>query len=992
MLQLIIAHAVAAVFAPVLMRVLHRKAFLVLAMLPAASAVWAGLQTPAVLAGDYPTQDVVWVGQLGLSFSFRLDVLSWLMTLIVGGLGAVILFYCWGYFARGAQAMGRFGGVFVAFAGAMLGLVTTDNTLLAYLFWELTTVFSFLLIGHYHERQGSRRAAMQSITVTTLGGLAMLAGLVMLGVCDAGSFRISTLVVSAASGDLVAATSQLYVSGAILMVLAGAITKSAQLPFHFWLPAAMAAPTPVSGYLHAAAMVKAGVYLIARLAPGFASLTVWHWPLLIIGATTMIFGGWRSLRQFDLKLLLAYGTVSQLGFIIVLVSYQDRAVALAGLTMLLAHALFKAALFLSVGAIDHEFKTRDLRQLSGLANSVPGLMVCATVALASMAGLPPMLGYVGKEAALAALFTDSPTGKVAYIALVVGSILTMAYSLRLWWGAFATKPGLDNQPRRHVEIKLFLPVALLAALSLGFGFIPALLTRALAGHADALPGPDGHLGLWGGFGPALWGTLIVVGGGVAVFVALGRSLRHTPAPDTADRVYRSVIAALNTASANVTAFIQRGSLPSYLATMLWVMVSGVLLVLMFGDVTWPTRLRLWDSPAQAALALLAGVAAVMVVRSRRRMKAVLLVSVVGFATAMLFALQGAPDLALTQALVETVTLVVFVLVMRRLPAHFSDRPWLRSRISRIVIGVLVGAVTVVLGWFAADARVHDPVTVSYPQDVFQFGYGRNIVNVTLVDTRAWDTIGEISVLLAAATGVASLIFLRQRRRRDLRAVLEQEIVNRRVWAPDTTDRISAIARPSGPVAANRGRIWLAGSLTLATVRRSLIFEIGARLIFHPLLIFSLFLLFSGHNQPGGGFAGGVLAGIALVIRYLAGGRYELALASRNLRPGALLGAGMTIATAAALVPVAVGGTILQTTIWDFELPAFGPVHLATALFFDMGVYLIVIGLVLDILTSLGGEIDRQAEIEGEQAPDVGHDDPESLAGEDVVVTDQRSTQ
>lgn len=994
MLQIIVAHAIAALLAPLLIRLLHGKAYLLLALVPAAGAVWTAMQTSNVLAGNYPTQQFSWLPALGLDITFRLDTLSWLMGLIVGGVGALILVYCSGYFARDAQAMGRFAGVFVAFAGAMFGLVTTDNTLALYLFWELTTVFSYLLIGHYHDRQASRIAAAQAITVTTAGGLAMLAGIILLGVAPGGSFALSELVASAADGTLVAENGVGFCSAAVLCILFGALTKSAQIPFHFWLPAAMAAPTPVSAYLHSSAMVKAGVYLIARIAPGFSDLGVWRWSILIAGLGTMLLGGYRAMRQFDLKLLLAFGTVSQLGFIILLVGFGDRAVALGGITMLLAHALFKSTLFMVVGTIDHEIGTRDLRRLSGLAKIMPGLMVIAILAAASMAGLPPTLGYLGKEASLGALFEAGTVGQATFIGVVVGSILTLGYSLRFLWGAFVDTPGIKPQKPRTISWLLIAPMALTALGCVSLSFMAGQLQEILSGHAAIYEGNEGHLALWAGIGPALGGTVVIICAGIWLFVANGRALyaeEHQPIIARSEDLYRGLIRRLNTFSADITAIVQRGSLPSYLSTMFNVMIGSVLLVLLLTAPVMPTKLRLWDSPIQGIVCALASVAAIFVVRARRRMKAVLVMAFIGYAIALIFVLQGAPDLALTQVVVESVSLVVFVLVLRRLPKYFSDRPWTTSRISRILLGTIVGVTTALLGWFAASARIHEPVTVDYPAEVYEYGYGLNIVNVTLVDTRAWDTVGEISVLLAATTGVISLIFLRMRPRQDLRSNLAKAVHSKKIWSAGQTDKVAALAMPRRRPSARRGRVWLAGSLTLARVRRSLIFEIGARLIFFPLMIFSLYLLMAGHNAPGGGFAGGMVAGIALVIRYLAGGRYELRLASRGNRSGIFLGGGMTIATVAALAPVLFGGTVLQTTVFDFQLPLWGNAHITTALFFDIGVYLIVIGMVAGVLASLGGEIDRQAEEQGVRPREVAFDNPNKLESETIDLVDLRES-
>ena len=337
--MLLVAHLVAALCAPVLVSWLGRRAFLVLALAPASAAVWALSLTADVLAGEGPVEIVDWVPALGMQLAFRLDTLSWLMVLLVGGVGTLVLIYSSAYFSQAAGGLGRFAGVLVAFAGAMLGLVVADDMLLLYVFWELTTVTSYLLIGHYVDRKASRRAAMQAIIVTTAGGLAMLIGIILLGDA-AGTYRLSEVVADPPDGPLVAV--------AVALLLVGA----ALVPWHFWLPSAMAAPTPVSAYLHAAAMVKAGVYLVARFAPAYAELPVWRWIVIPLGGATLVLGGYRALRQNDLKLVLAFGTVSQLGLLILLVGLGSQATALAGLAMLGAHAMFKASLFLTVGVVD----------------------------------------------------------------------------------------------------------------------------------------------------------------------------------------------------------------------------------------------------------------------------------------------------------------------------------------------------------------------------------------------------------------------------------------------------------------------------------------------------------------------------------------------------------------------------------------------------------------------------------------------------------------
>ncbi|MGC5627607.1 Na+/H+ antiporter subunit A [Georgenia sp. Z1344] len=994
MIELLTLHALVAVAAPPLVSRFGRRIFLLLALAPASAAAWALAHTSEVLAGDGPTQLVTWVPGYDLHLDFRLDTLAWLMTIVVGGVGALVLAFCAAYFSRTAKGLPRFAGVFVAFAGAMLGLVTTDSTLLLYVFWELTTVFSFLLIGHSFERQSARRAAVQAILVTTLGGLAMLAGVIALGEMEGGSYRLSGLVEAGANGRLAEGP---LLTWAIVLVLLGALSKSALVPFHFWLPAAMAAPTPVSAYLHAAAMVKAGVYLVARLAPGLADQTAWQVMVLGFGLGTLLIGGYRALRQHDLKLVLAFGTVSQLGFLIALVGHGQRAVALAGLTLLLAHALFKSCLFLSVGIIDWAVGTRDLRKLSGLGKQMPVLAVVMGIATASMAGLPPTLGYLGKEAALEALVHGTGwVDTVTLIGVVAGSVLTLAYGLRLWWGAFGTKKGLEPTvvPRRSMLIMA--PPIVLAALSLAAGLVPGQVERILAPHADLHPGEPGHLVLWAGVTPAFLLTLLVIVLGAVLFAfrrQVERAQDLLPDHAGAEGVYRRSLVALDHFAADVTAMTQRGSLPAYLSTIFVTFVLAALgaLVLVPGAV--PADLRLADSALQAAVALLVCVTAVLAARARRRLKAVILLGVAGYGVALLFVLHGAPDLALTQAVVETVTLVVLILVLRRLPAYFSNRPLAASRWTRLAIAAAVGTTVAVLALYMTGGRIHEPVTVDFPTEVYEYGYGRNIVNVTLVDTRAWDTLGEVSVIVAAATGIASLVFVRGRFGRVERRV-EPRKGSPGVWAefPDPAAVVRKERHRPGPSPRlrdpQRGQRWLAASATLAPVRRSVMFEIGARLIFHTLIIYALFLLFSGHNAPGGGFAGGIAAGIALIVRYLAGGRFELAEAV-PLHPGQLLGSGLVAMVAAATIPMLFGGTVLQSAVFDFTLWPFGDVHLVTTLFFDMGVFLVVIGLVLDILRSLGAEVDRHGELEGEQAPDLSHDDPARAADDRVVGVDHR---
>ncbi|WP_166844894.1 Na+/H+ antiporter subunit A [Isoptericola sp. BMS4] len=972
MLPVLLIVFLLALAAPALVAWLDRRAFWVLALGPAAAAAYAAASTPRVLAGDPPVFSAPWVPGLELSIDLRLDTLAWLMLLVVGGVGALVLLYCSAYFKRGAYGTGRFAAVLTAFAGAMVGLVVADDLLLLFVFWELTTVFSYLLIGHYADRKASRRAAMQAIVVTTAGGLVMLVGLIVLGV-STGTWRVSEVVADPPTGAPAVV--------AAVCLLAGAATKSALIPFHFWLPAAMAAPTPVSAYLHAAAMVKAGVYLVARFAPALAEVPVWRWLVLLLGGGTLLLGGYRALRQHDLKLVLAFGTVSQLGLIVLLLGLGSRALALAGLALLGAHAMFKAALFLVVGAVDVATGTRDLRRLSGLWRTMPWTAAAGVAATASMIGLPPFAGYVAKEAALEGLWHDVTHGAgaleaLALAALVVGSALTVAYGLRFVWGAFATKPVVPAQGREPVDVAgttplvsrrqpwlLVAPPMALAVLGLAVALVPSMGEHLLSPYADLYPAGDpGHLVLWGGLTPVLGITVAVLAAGAFLFVQRARVERWQDAlwsPRGADVAYRRTMRRLDDLAADVTAGTQRGSLPVYLGIILAVLAVAPGLVIASGllrGTTVDVAVVPWDRPAQLVVVAIVVCATVLAARARRRLKAVVLVGVAGYANAALFLLHGAPDLALTQVLTETVTIVVLVLVLRRMPPYFTDRPLAVSRWVRLALGVTTGLAMMGLTLAAPLARVATPISVDFPGEAVEFGGGKNIVNVTLVDIRAWDTVGEISVLLVAATGVASLVFLRQRGGEVLRLSRADDVTH-----PDTHTR----------------SVWIAAGSTVSPERRSVMFEVVTRVIFHVMVLFALFLLFSGHNAPGGGFAAGLVVGIALAVRYLAGGRYELGEAM-PVQPGILLGTGLFLSAGVGLVALLTGNEVLESFIHDIHLPVIGKVHLVTSLFFDIGVMLVVVGLVLDLLRTLGAEIDRQSPVPGSER------EPEEQAAREVA--------
>ena len=941
MLSILLAHAVAALLAPLVVRRFGRNGFFPLSLVPLVSLGWVIDKW-----GTVETLHITWAPGLSMDIDLRFDALSAIMAVLVLGVGTLILIYCARYFNDDEPRLGIFAAEMVAFAGAMFGLVTSDNMLLLYMFWELTTVLSFLLVGHYAERATSRRAATQALLVTTAGGLAMLVGMIILGQAG-GSYNLSDLVANPPTGWLP--------SVAIVLILIGALSKSAIVPLHFWLPGAMAAPTPVSGYLHAAAMVKAGIYLVARLAPGYADSPPWRITIISLGLLSMILAGWRAMRAYDLKLVLAFGTVSQLGFMMVLVGLGTRDAALAGMTMVVAHAMFKAALFMVVGIIDHTTGTRDLRKLAHLGKTAPALAIIAALAAASMAGLPPLLGFVGKEAALESVLETDVLGHWSSIAvitvIVMGSILTVGYSIRFIWGAFGRKTLSKPSPavsKMHAPSALFLfSPGLLAVAGLAAGILSPQLEKLLTPYSTTLPaGPhaDYHLALWHGVNTPLLLTCVVIAGGFALYIAqrqISRLHFEHPPLGNADRIYDATLRGMDTISMRLTGVTQRGSLPRTQSTILATLVV-VPLVLLIIDTDTGVDLRLWDSPIQLTIALMMIAAAIAATVMRNRLAAVILVGLTGYGSGVLFALHGAPDLALTQFLVETLTLVIFVLVLRKFPAEIDESKAIGFKLPRALLAGAVGITITAIAAYAVNARNTRPIYELLPDAAYTIGNGKNVVNVLLVDIRAWDTLGEISVLLVAATGVASLVFR-----------------NRRFGiAPRVSDAPSVIVDKA---AASTDTTWLRGGDLIDPRHRSLVLEVTTRLVFPTIMVLSIYFFFSGHNAPGGGFAGGLTAGLALVLRYLAGGRYELGEAV-PIDAGKILGLGLALSAGTAIISLFLGAPALSSAVFEFTLPLIGHVKLVTALFFDLGVYLIVVGLVLDVLRSLGARLDAEIEV------------------------------
>ncbi|QGU05585.1 Na+/H+ antiporter subunit A [Corynebacterium comes] len=956
MLLLLAALTIAALAAPLLIRSIGRAAFGLLAVVPAVGFFWVlSLFTRGTFAdGNALTFALEWMPTAHLNLDFRLDSLAGLFSLIILGVGALVLFYCWAYFDSNPRRLAIFGGQMVAFAGAMFGLVVSDNFLLMYIFWEITSVLSFLLVGYYGERASSRRSAGQALMVTTLGGLAMLVGIILLG-RQTGIWRLSEI------SDFAEVSTTPHIAAAILLILAGALSKSAIAPGHFWLPGAMAAPTPVSAYLHSAAMVKAGIYLVARLAPDFNVVSAWHLVVIPLGILTMLMGGWMALRQKDLKLVLAYGTVSQLGFITATVAVGSREAMLAGLALTFAHSLFKATLFMIVGVVDHTTGTRDIRELSGLGRKQPLVAGLAILSAASMAGVPPLLGFVAKESVFeAVLHEDLLVGmprNLMLVGMVLGSVLTVAYSLRFLHGAFATKPpehetggGTSESVANMAPIspRLWLAPLALTSLTVYFGVYPAQLSGAITAHLDNIylptSGESGsYLALWHGFNiPLLLSTLIILTGVVMHWQRdlVAKAQFEQPALGNADSAYDSVLDSLRYLSLRLTASTQRGSLAVNLGIIFSVLIALPSVALALGDRP-DVRMVLWDSPWQALASVLIIAAAIAATQMDNRLSGVILVGVTGYALAVLFALQGAPDLALTQTLVETVLMVIFMLVLRKLPTTTEWTQSPKANRLRAWLSVAVGLSVTVVTMFAINARSHEPISRYMPDLALDIGHGANAVNVLLVDLRAWDTFGEISVLVIAATGVASLIY-----------------------------RTRSFSRESRrPTLSVTGRRWLAAGVeTERAQNRSLMVDVATRILFPSMMALSLYFFFAGHNAPGGGFAGGLVAALAFTLRYIAGGRAELEEAL-PVDAGRILGTGLGLSAIAAIWPMFLGHPPLTSAYDSVDLPLIGNMSLPSALLFDAGVYLIVLGLMMHILSALGGQLDLEEEMRKQRARD-----------------------
>ncbi len=745
MLALVVGHALLALVLVSARHRVGRSAFLIGALGPAATLGYAITRLPETLDGATITSRVAWVPSLDLTFDLALDAYGSVFLLVIGGAGVAIFLHAARYFDGSAKAA-TFAGTMTLFAGAMTGIVVSDHLLSVFVFWELTTITSYLLIGYSDHLARARSAALHAALVTGAGGLALLGGLVILAQ-ESGTYLISEMSATLEAGPVTTV--------AFALILLGAITKSAQFPFHGWLPGAMAAPTPASAFLHSATMVKAGIFLVGKV--GFLAVAATEWwftTVAVIGFTTMIIGGWTALRQNDLKLLLAYGTVSQLGFLFVLIGAGERNLVFGGLALLVAHAAFKASLFMTVGVIDKLTGTRDLRLLDGLRTSQPVVFWTAIAATASMSALPLTFGFAAKEAAFDALIDRGPT---LIIVATLASALTVTYSIRFLVGAFGAASSREEPATAPTGTRwgLIGPASVLAAVGIGLGLVPSWTKGLFESAGAAVPGSvSSKLAVWPGFVPALAFSLasLAIGAAIAftprLIDAISGSQQTLPA---ADAVFANSVRRLITGADRVSGTIQNGSLPAYLGTILFVAVALPMTALVdVQDLEVPAI----GSGIETLIALVILAATIGLVGVRRRFAAIILLGAVGYGLAGLYLLLGGPDLAVTQLLVETLVIGLFALVLRRLPAGFAR---LRLQPIRVAVAAAVATFVFILGLGFASTTPEPVATQEYLARSVSEAQGQNVVNVILVDFRGLDTLGEITVLAIAAIGAAGLV-------------------------------------------------------------------------------------------------------------------------------------------------------------------------------------------------------------------------------------------
>ncbi len=914
-----------------------------------AAATALALRFPQVQQGGVLRESITWLPTLGVDLMLRVDGFAWMFGMLVSVIGALVVLYA-RYYLSPEDPAARFYSLLLGFMGSMLGIVLSGNLVQLVVFWELTSLFSFLLIGYWHHRKDARRGARMAFLVTASGGLALLAGMLLIGQA-AGSLDLDVVL---DSGDAIRGHA-LY-PAAVGLVLLGALTKSAQFPFHFWLPHAMAAPTPVSAYLHSATMVKAGVFLMARLWPVLAGTDTWFWIVGGAGLATLLLGAYAAMFQNDLKALLAYSTISHLGLITLLLGLNSPLAAVAAVFHMMNHATFKASLFMAVGIIDHETGTRDMRKLDGLYPYMPGTAKLAMVACAAMAGVPLLNGFLSKEMFFAETVFVQAQPWIEYglpAAATVYGVFAVVYSLRFGHDVFFGAPPRDCPRTPHEPVRwMRVPIELLVLACLVVGIAPQWAVGDVLAAA-ALPVVGGtlpvySLAIWHGFNAPLAMSLVALAGGLVVYFRFAgrfkqRPLRSTPLLERVDgqRVFELLLGRL-TAFARVA--LRRTSSRHLQVQVLWMLLVagaaglGAALVV---PLEWGDRPRVPASPEFVLLWLIGAAAAIGAAWQAKfhRLVALALLGVVGLVVCLTFAWFSAPDLALTQLAVEAVTMVLFLLGLRWLPKRLQqDDPrtaararWRRRR--DLVLAVFVGAGISVLSYALLTRTGAQSISPFFIEQALPAGGGTNVVNVMLVDFRAFDTLGEITVLALVGITVFALL----RRFRPPREVIglppQQRAVAPGLGGSDLV-RPQELHQVDDPA---QGYLLVPAVLV--------------RLLLPVALVVGFYLFLRGHNQPGGGFVAGLTVSIAFIAQYMVGGT-DWVEDRVNLRPPRWIAFGLLLAVATGLGSLFLGYPFLTTHTAHFTLPLIGELHVPSAALFDAGVFSVVLGSTLLMLTAL----------------------------------------
>jgi multicomponent K+:H+ antiporter subunit A len=904
------------VFIPLLTERFGRTANTIATMVvPAIALAYIVSQIPVVLAGNVITETLAWIPSAGLTLSMRLDGLALMFALLILGIGLLIILYA-RYYLSEKEAIGRFFSYLLLFMTAMLSIVLANNVLQLWMAWEITSISSFLLISFWSSKSESRKGARMALTVTGAGGLALLAGLLIISDI-VGSYDLGTIL---ASGDLIREHSLYPV--ALILVLLGAFTKSAQFPFHFWLPHAMAAPTPVSAYLHSATMVKAGIFLLARFFPVLSGTDMWFLIVSMAGLITLVMGAYIAMFKHDLKGLLAYSTVSHLGLIVLLLGMDTKLATVAALFHIMNHAVFKASLFMAAGIIDHESGTRDMRRLNGLWRFMPYTATLAMVAAASMAGVPLFNGFLSKEMFFAESLHQETLGFLSWMIPVlatVAGVFAVAYSLRFVHDVFfngdpINLPKTPHEPPRYMKI----PIEILVALCLLVGIFPAFMVgdflAAAASSVLMSELPEYSLSIWHGFNLPLLMSVIAMGGGIIVYASRNHIYRFQAQFKETDAklVFEGVMQSVVAWATRTHEYISNGSLQRYVAFLLLFMIVITAIPLIDLDVAAAHLPDQGVNGVEIAAGIILCISALAtMIFHRQRMLALITLSVVGLIVSIAFARFSAPDLALTQLAVEVVTVILLMLALyflpQKTPAESSPTRIVRDLGIAAIVGGLVATIN-----YAFITQPLDSISDFYIANSKTGGGGTNAVNVILVDFRGLDTLGEILVLGIAAFGIFKLLA-------GVRLAMPTANENGLAWSEDRHPPI------------------------LAMISQSLL----------PLaLLVSFYIFLRGHNMPGGGFIAGLITSVALIQQYIAHG-VDWIKPRLKVNYQSLIAWGVLIAAFTGIGSWFFGRPFMTTWFDYFDIPVIGEIELASALIFDLGVYLTVVGATLLILANLG---------------------------------------